>query len=140
MGKATWQPKWWKPEIHGSGWERVKEALKRDWEQTKNDLGVKGARDLNQDIGDTVAQATGGEPIPFGPNTDGRAPGRTWDDVEVGVRYGYGAQREYGGQFRTWNEDLERTLKNDWEAAGDKTGRRWDDARDDVRRGFEHRH
>jgi hypothetical protein len=52
MGKATWQPKWWKPETHGSGWERVKEALKRDWEQTKNDLG----RDLDQDVGDTVKQ------------------------------------------------------------------------------------
>ncbi len=43
---------------------KVKEALKRDWEQTKHDLGKKGAPDLNQDVGDTVKQATGGEPIP----------------------------------------------------------------------------
>ena len=45
MGKATWQPKWWNPQTHGSAWERVKEALKRDWEQTKADL-TSGGRAL----------------------------------------------------------------------------------------------
>ena len=50
----------------------VKEALKRDLEQTKSDLGIKGAQDLNQDVGDTVKQATGKEPVPppFVPNFD----------------------------------------------------------------------
>jgi uncharacterized protein len=39
-------------------------ALKRDWEQTKSDLpGLKG-KDLNQDIGDTVEQATGKKAAP----------------------------------------------------------------------------
>ena len=44
---------------------RVKEALKRDLEQTKHDLtlGKKG-EDLDQGVGDTVKQAIGKEPIP----------------------------------------------------------------------------
>jgi hypothetical protein len=40
----------------------VKEALKNDWEQTKNDVpGLDGA-DLDQDVDDTVKQAAGKEP------------------------------------------------------------------------------
>jgi hypothetical protein len=43
---------------------KVKEALKRDWEQTKHDFNKKAGKDLDQDVGDTVKQATGQEPIP----------------------------------------------------------------------------
>lgn len=39
----------------------VKEALKNDWEQTKNDVGLDG-QDLDQDVDDTVKQAAGSEP------------------------------------------------------------------------------
>ena len=42
---------------------RMGEAMHRDWEQTKSDLHM-GGRDLNQDIDDTVSQATGKEPVP----------------------------------------------------------------------------
>ncbi|ATB31478.1 hypothetical protein [Melittangium boletus] len=54
------------------GTGKVKEALKRDWEQTKHDLNKKKGTDLNQDVGDTVKQATGKEPVPppFVPNID----------------------------------------------------------------------
>ena len=40
----------------------AKQALKNDWEQTKNDLGVDGTIDLDQDVDDTVKQAAGKEP------------------------------------------------------------------------------
>ncbi len=45
--------------------DNVKRAMKRDVEQTKNDLtrGRKG-RDLDQDVRDTVEQATGKQRIP----------------------------------------------------------------------------
>lgn len=43
---------------------KVKEALKRDWEQTKHDFNKKSGQELNQDVGDTVKQATGADPIP----------------------------------------------------------------------------
>nr|MBA3542815.1 hypothetical protein [Deltaproteobacteria bacterium] len=56
------EPTWWKSE-HTSAWDRVKGALKRDWEQTKADF-TKGGRELDQDAGDTVKQAIGKEPLP----------------------------------------------------------------------------
>lgn len=57
-------PSWWNDQ-HTSAWDRVKEALLRDWEQTKADLtGQKSGRDLNQDVGDTIKQAAGKQEIP----------------------------------------------------------------------------
>ena len=57
MGSATFQPKWW-TEKHGSQWENLKQALKRDWEQTKKDLHM-GGHELNQSVTDTLGQAAG---------------------------------------------------------------------------------
>ena len=54
MATMKWQPAWWN-DNHASAWDRVKEAMRRDWEQTKHDLHIKGGHELNQDIG--TAQA-----------------------------------------------------------------------------------
>lgn len=50
----------------------AKDALKRDWEQTKSDLPGLQGQDLDQDVDDTVKQAVGGEepPPPSVPNQD----------------------------------------------------------------------
>lgn len=56
-------PAWWS-EKHTSGWDRVKEAFRRDWEQTKADFSSSSGEELNQDVGDTLKQAVGAEPIP----------------------------------------------------------------------------
>ncbi len=37
----------------------AKEALQRDWEQTKSDIPGLDGTDLDQDVSDTVKQATG---------------------------------------------------------------------------------
>ena len=52
--------------------DRAKEALERDWEQTKSDLPGLEGKDLDQDVDDTVKQAAGKERIPSGstPNPD----------------------------------------------------------------------
>jgi hypothetical protein len=63
--KTRNQPSWWTSN-YSSGWERVKAAFRRDWEQTKADFGSKNAVDINQDAGDTLRQARGKEPIPPG--------------------------------------------------------------------------
>jgi len=43
----------------------VKKALERDLEQTKHDLSFgKAGKDLDQDVDETVKQATGKQPIP----------------------------------------------------------------------------
>ena len=44
--------------------DNTKDALDRDWEQTKSDLPGLDGKDLDQDVDDTVKQAAGKEPIP----------------------------------------------------------------------------
>ena len=62
MADTLWEPAWW-TDKHSSSWERVKHALRRDWEQTKGDLADNGV-DLNQGACDTIRQALGTQPIP----------------------------------------------------------------------------
>jgi len=122
-------PSWWNDE-HESAWDRVKGAMKRDWEQTKADVSSKG-HELNQDVGDTVKQAAGKQPIPPGnlPNRDDDA----WEDVEPSFRYGVGARSQYGD--REWDDRIESKLKEEW---GDlKSGRTWDEAKGWVRRAWD---
>ena len=121
-------PKWWKPE-HNSAWDRVKSALKRDWEQTKADLSSKG-KELNQDIGDTVKQAAGKQPIP-----PDNVPNPEWDGVEPRYRYGVGAREQYGNDHKDWDDRLESKLKEEWQDL--KDGTTWDEAKNFVRRGYE---
>lgn len=137
MGQAgTWHPSWWNEEHHGSAWGRVKEALKRDWEQTKHDVKA-GGSELRQDVGDTLSQATGKEPVP--PPTQANPPesDETWKDVEAPLGYGVAARQQYGTQHTAWSGDLESQLERDWDAT--KAGRGWSDVKQYVRRGYEHR-
>jgi hypothetical protein len=136
MGSASFQPKWW-TEKHGSQWENLKGALKRDWEQTKKDLHM-GGQELNQDVGDTLKQAAGSEPIPPS-NSMGTKRGTDlgWDDAEQPLMYGVGARHQYGAQHDKWNDKLESTLKNDWEAAEGGAKRKWDEVKNVVRHGYD---
>lgn len=133
MGTMRWKPTWWKDERHGSGWDRVREAMRRDWEQTLHDLHIKGGHELNQNLGDTMKQMRGKEEIP---PIDKPNPPKVigdWNDVELPMEYGYGARKEFGG---AWNGDVETKLRGEWEQG--QRDRRWDDVRDYVRRGFEY--
>lgn len=120
-------PSWWN-ESHSSAWERTKEALRRDWEQTKADVSD-GGKELNQDVGDTVKQSMGKQAIPPG---DRPNPPDSWDELEPAVRYGYGARQHYQGQ--DWNDEVEGRLRKDWEASGDSSS--WDRVKAAVRRGW----
>jgi hypothetical protein len=130
-------PRWWSEE-HRSAWDRVKEALRRDWEQTKSDLHL-GGTDLNQDVDDTVKQAAGTQPLPVGPSVRPAATAGTfeddWDRVEDGLRYGYGARQQYGRDHAEWNDRLEATMKEEWRDL--KTGQTWEQAKAAVRRGWD---
>ena len=48
----------------GEKMEDAKDALARDWEQTKHDLPGLEGKDLDQDVDDTVKQAVGSEEPP----------------------------------------------------------------------------
>ena len=124
-------PNWW-TDNHTSTWERAKEALKRDWEQTKHDFGSKKAPDLDQSAGDTVKQAMGKQPIPG--TTAGHDTAGKWDDVEPGVRYGWAARSQYR-DHADWNDGLESKLKQEWTDL--KTGRTWEEAKSAIRGGWE---
>jgi len=98
-------PKWWTNE-HESSWDRVKAAVKRDWDQTKHDVGAKQP-DTNQNVKDTVKQAAGKEAIP----PRGQP---VYDDVEPAYRFGYGARSYYGRRYSKWDTNLENELRRDW--------------------------
>ena len=132
---GSWRPVWWTEETHGSGWERVKEALHRDWEQTKKDLHL-GGHELNQSAKDTVKQATGKQGIPV---NDAPNPPKVigdWDDVELPMGYGYSARQQYGAEHQDWDDNLEGKLKTEWESAKDGTQRGWNDVKEFVRHGY----
>jgi len=124
-------PKWWNDE-HESTWTRVKAAMKRDWEQTKADVSSKG-RDLDQDVGDTVKQAAGKQPIP--PLSQKTRDEDDWDTAEEGVRYGVGARSQYGSSYHDWDDRLEGKLREEWRDM--KSGRTWDEVKSSVRRGWD---
>jgi hypothetical protein len=117
---ASANPRWWR-EDHTSAWTRIKEAMKRDWEQTKHDFSKKSGQELNQDAGDTLKQMSGKEPV------------GEWNSVEPAMRFGYGAGNNYKDDmaFDAREKDLER----DWNDM--KPSRPWAESRDYVRRGWE---
>lgn len=128
-----WHATYWNEQKHGNAWERVKEAMKRDWAQTKEDVGLKSGKKLDQGVDDTVKQAAGKQAIPP-PNQPNPSD---FDKVEPAVSYGFGAREEYGQKYPTWDESLESRLANEWDQKG--TGMTFEDAKPNVRRGWDYR-
>ena len=95
---------------------KVKEALKRDWEQTKHDFNKESGQELGQDVGDTVKQMAGKQPI--------------WNTAEPALRYGYGAGYNYKDEEFSLREN---DLQKEWNEM--YPGTQW--PRDSVLRGWE---
>jgi hypothetical protein len=111
------RPKWYTDE-HDSAWDRVSAAFANDWEQTKRDFGSKNARELGQDVDDTVKQVATG--------SDGA------ENHEQALRFGYAAQQHYKGEHPTWNDNLDAQLRTDY-------GADYDRERAYIRRAYEYR-
>ena len=120
-------PKWWQTQ-YDSGWERVKAAFRRDWDQTKHDLGGRKP-DTDQDVDDTIKQAAGKQPIP-----PRGVP--TFEENEAAYKFGYGARQYYGRQYPSWNDDLETQLRKDWATVDGQSN--WDNYRAVVKRGWDY--
>ncbi len=120
-------PKWWNRR-HESSWERVKAAFKRDWDQTKHDVGG-DELDTDQNINDTVKQAAGKETIPPRgvPN---------YEQTEEAYRFGYGARYQYGQRFPKWDSSLEAQLAKDWQET--YTGMDWESYKAAVQKGWDY--
>ena len=134
-------PQWWSTQ-QTSTWERVKEALSRDWEQTKADFSNEYGKDLDQNAGDTLKQAIGTEPIPAphqktpadNSSGDARREAPQWTDAEPAIRYGYGAAHHYG-DHKGWDDKVEDKLKGEWSDM--RSGRTWNEAKSHVRYGWD---
>lgn len=127
--KSTNNPSWWKPELD-SAWERTKEAFKRDWDQTKHDIG--GAEpDTNQQVGNTVKQALGKESIP--PRYE-----PTYEEIEPAYRFGFGARSQYRDEYPEWDEELVTRLQKDWKNLNPNQAYDWEKYRAAIRHGWEY--
>lgn len=98
-------PTWWTKD-NDSGWDRVKAAFQRDWDQTKHDMGADEPETL-QNAADTMKQASGKVAIP--PRGE-----PVYEKAEGAYRFGYGAKSYYGKKYSDWTPDLENELKRDW--------------------------
>lgn len=92
-----------------STWERTKKAFANDWEQTKADFGVNDARDMDQDVDDTLKQMAGSDDA--------------FENCEQAFRFGYVAQRRYKSKYATWSDELDRQLQADYDGDYDKDRR-----------------
>ena len=127
-----WHAGYWNEDKHGSAWQRAREAMKRDWLQTKADFGADSGKELNQDVDDTVKQAAGKEPIP-----SINQPNPEFELIEPALAYGFGAHQQYGEKYDHWDQEVETKLRTEWDP--DKAGRSFDDVKPFVRRGWEFR-
>jgi hypothetical protein len=139
--QRQWHPTWHTAE-HATSWGRAREAVRRDWQQTRRDLHV-GGHELNQRASDTLKQAVGRQAIPPNGRTN---PARVigdlvgeWEWVEPPAEYGYSARLQFGLTYPEWCYELDRDLKREWEssAAGSTNQGLWDDVKSYVRYGYE---
>jgi hypothetical protein len=122
-------PNWWN-EDNDSAWERAKAAFRRDWDQTKHDLGGQEP-DTNQKIGNTARQASGNEIIP-------PRGVSAYEEVEPAYRYGFGARSKYGAEYLEWDDELEMHLKGEWEQIAPARKQTWMQDRAAIRRGWDY--
>ena len=132
-----WHPTWWNETVHGSAWDRVKEAMRRDWMETTHDIGL-GGHELNQTLVDTVKQAIGQEPLPTLEEANPPTVVGEWSAAEVPYEYGYAARSRFGERHPHWNEGLEQELKDEWTSAWDNKDHHWGTVRHFVHRGYEY--
>ena len=133
---ATRNPSWWTTK-HTSAWQRAKDAFARDWEQTKADFSASRGRELDQDLGDTVRQAIGREPIPPVAQPNDKLGAKIDDEygaAEPALRYGFGASNQFT-EHKSWDGKLETKLREDWNKL--ESGTDWDAVRNHVRSGWE---
>ena len=113
-----------------SSWEKVKAAIKRDWDQTKHDMGG-DEPDTDQKVGNTVRQASGKEAIP-------PRGALAYDDVEPAIRFGHGAREIYGEEYLYWDDELEARLQSDWEKIEPARKETWMQDRAAIRYAWEY--
>jgi len=111
--------------------------MRRDWMQTKHDLGV-GGHELNQSATDTLKQAAAEQHLPTINETNPPKVIGEWDEAEIPYGYGYAARKHLGAQHPVWNDRLEAKLEKEWNTNEDLGRRDWKTVRLLVLRGYEY--
>lgn len=124
----------WLTERQQSSWQRVKSALRRDWEQTVHHFAPNRAPHLDQHAGDTVKQALGMKDVP--PGEAPNPPDISWDEAEPAVRLGHVATSQYP-EHKEWDDELEHKLRGDWKSMGPRSS--WEQVGHHVRYGWHYR-
>lgn len=96
----------WRTDEDLSTWQRIKKAMANDWEQTKADFGSDSARDMDQDVDDTVKQMSGSDDA--------------FENREQAFRFGYAAQQHFHSDYPEWNDDLDHRLREDYDGDYDR--------------------
>lgn len=133
----SWHPTWHTPE-HEMGWARVREAVRRDWQQTRHDMHV-GGHELNQRASDTLEQAVGSAAIPSTDRTSPRKARDEWEWVEQPAEYGQSARLHFGSIYPEWCRELDQQLQREWpsDALASMEPGLWDDVKASVRYGYD---
>jgi len=142
------RPAWWS-EGNSSSWDRMKAAIRRDWEQTKADFGGVGSgKDLNQNAGDTVRQASGKQPVPPVQMPNSPSPDDLHRHAKMAAKADQKAEKFEGKAAATSpgtreSERLQRKAYDARKVAMDadhdlqrNQNRRWEDVEDAVQYGF----
>jgi hypothetical protein len=108
----------WYTDKQMGAWDRIKAAFANDWEQTKRDFGSESARDLDQDVDDTVKQAMGSDDA--------------FENREQAFRFGYAAQSHYREKYPKWNDELDTRLREEYEGE-------YESDRDYIRHAYDYR-
>lgn len=123
------QPKWWTDQ-HTQNWDRIKDQQRKDWESAS--AASSGVVHADTDMSKHKPGAQAGQ---TGAQTGTPGTQVKWNDAESAMRYGHGAQSQYGKEHHEWNDSLEGKLKQEWLDL--KSGKTWQEVKDAVRRGFE---
>jgi hypothetical protein len=121
-------PTFW-TEKQATAWDRIKEALRRDWMQTRYHLGIQGGAELRQTATDTLAQAAGISPLP-----NGAEVGLDWDLARHAIRLGHGSATFWVSDA-SWNDEVEARVRAEW--SGLANGIAWEQAMPLVRYGWD---
>jgi hypothetical protein len=147
---GTRVPHWWTRD-HDADWQKSRETLRREWERSATDPAEDtGATTTGSALGDILTQMTGHPDLHYPPGenhlgvstsesaaaTLGSAPSRdAWQRAEPAMRFGHAAYHQYGRDHPAWSEQLEVTLRREWQAMCGSDG--WHEVRDWVRHGWD---
>ena len=131
MSAKQHQPRWWRPEYEAA-WEQARRDFEHDREADEEIIEADTA-DPDRQTGDRDYEDFGrGESAEYRMSVE--------QDAEEACKFGFGARKHYGAEFRAWGPELEARLQSDWfqEHAGCDYRKSWDRSRDSVRKGWEY--